>query len=78
MSDTDTSALIPGQSTARDNGERIGRSQAGHLVLMRRRVVEPGFVVTVDSPQRPELPSEVITTGWAHANAAFDRLMREG
>ena len=28
MSDTDTSALVPGQSTARDNGERIGRSQA--------------------------------------------------
>lgn len=78
MSETKTSELVPGQSTHRDNGERMGRSDAGHLVLMRRRISEPGFVVTVDAPARPDLPTVVITAEWAHANTAFDRMMREG
>lgn len=77
MSDAETRTLAPGESTSRDNGERIGRSREGHLVLLRRRVAAPGFVVTIDSPARTDLPTEVITAGWAHANTAFDRLMRE-
>ncbi|MEU6130191.1 hypothetical protein ABZ805_13560 [Saccharopolyspora sp. NPDC047091] len=73
MADTDTTALVPGQSISRDNGERLGRSAAGHLVQLRRRVAEPGFVVTSGSTRG----DAVLTAEWAHANAAFDRMMRE-
>lgn len=74
MADTDTTELAPGQSVSRDNGERLGRSAAGHLVQLRRRVAEPGFVVTTAAEDR----DAVLTAEWAHANAAFDRLMRDG
>ncbi|MFR9732166.1 hypothetical protein ACL03H_23320 [Saccharopolyspora sp. MS10] len=73
MADTDTTALVPGQSIARDNGERMGRSPGGHLVQLRRRIAEPGFVVTAD-----DVPDAVLTTDWAHANEVFDRLMHPG
>ncbi|GGI86040.1 hypothetical protein GCM10011581_23900 [Saccharopolyspora subtropica] len=68
--------LQPGQSEAKDNGERLGCSAGGRLVQLRRRVSEPGFVVTVDAEPRPDVPAELITHDWAAANAAFDRLMR--
>ncbi|MBB5157923.1 hypothetical protein [Saccharopolyspora phatthalungensis] len=71
------SALQPGQVESRDNGERFGRSASGCLVQLRRRVSEPGFVVTVDAERRPGVPTELITHEWASANAAFDRFMRE-
>lgn len=77
MADTETSELAPGQSVARDNGERMGRTRAGHLVFLRRRVAEPGFVVALDAPRDVEGSDGVLTAVWAHANEAFDRLMRE-
>lgn len=77
MADTETSELAAGQSVARDNGERMGRSRAGHLVFLRRRTAEPGFVVAIDAPPGAEGSDGVLTTTWAHANTAFDRLMRE-
>lgn len=67
--------LTAGESVANDSGERMGRSAGGHLVLLRRRSSEVGFVVTVDAPKRPEVPAETITSEWATANAAFDRMM---
>ncbi|GAA2351406.1 hypothetical protein GCM10009854_31470 [Saccharopolyspora halophila] len=69
--------LQPGQVESSDNGERFGRSQGGHLVQLRRRRSERGFVVTVDADPRPEVPAELLTHEWGAANAAFDRLMRE-
>jgi hypothetical protein len=77
MSDTDLSNLTPGQSASRDNGERWGRSAGGYVVLLRKRVSGPGFVVSTEAPARPEVPTETITTNWAAANRAFDRLMHE-
>lgn len=44
---------------------------------LRRRVSEPGFVVTVDAEPRPDVPTELITHEWAAANVAFDRYMHE-
>lgn len=73
--DMNPDALAAGQSVASDSGERIGRSSGGHVVLLRRRWTQTGFVVTVDAPQRPEVPTETITSEWATANAAFDRMM---
>ncbi|CAM02755.1 hypothetical protein A8924_3873 [Saccharopolyspora erythraea NRRL 2338] len=77
MADIDVSSLQPGQSESNESGERMGRSAGGHLVQLRKRVSEPGFVVTADVESRPEAPSEVITHEWASANVAFERLMRE-
>jgi hypothetical protein len=71
------SALQPGQIETKDNGERFGRSAGGCLVQLRRRVSEPGFVVTVDAEPRPGVPTELISHEWAAANAAFDRFMHE-
>lgn len=77
MSTTEFESLAPGESISRDNGERLGRSSSGALVLMRRRKSSGGYVVTVDATPRPEVPSEVITADWGPANTAFDRLMKE-
>ncbi|QIZ38882.1 hypothetical protein FDZ84_35770 [Saccharopolyspora sp. ASAGF58] len=76
-SNDDLSALKPGQVESKDNGERFGRSAGGCLVQLRRRVSEPGFVVTVDAETRPGVPTELITHEWGAANAAFDRFMHE-
>ena len=73
---SETSSLVPGQSVARDNGERIGCSTGGRRVLMRRRTTTPGFVVTVDARADPEVPAETITSHWEVATAAFDRMMK--
>lgn len=72
-----TAVLQPGEVQASENGERFGRSVGGHLVQLRRRVSEPGFVVTVDAQPRVDVPAETITKGWTTANNAFERLMRE-
>ncbi|GAA2794596.1 hypothetical protein GCM10010470_31910 [Saccharopolyspora taberi] len=77
MAETDAPSLQPGESRSNDSGERRGCSAGGRLVQLRRRVAEPGFVVVADAEPRPEVPTEVITTEWAVANAAFDRLMKE-
>ncbi|WP_228046652.1 hypothetical protein [Saccharopolyspora montiporae] len=77
MQESATTALRPGDVQVGANGERFGRSTGGRLVQLRRRVSEPGFVVTVDAQPRAEVPAEVITTGWTTANTAFERLMRE-
>ncbi len=61
-----------------DNGERMGRSRAGHLVFLRRRLAEHGFAVAVDAPPGTGQPDGVLTTTWGHANEVFDRLMRVG
>jgi hypothetical protein len=76
-SDNELAALQPGQIETKDNGERFGRSAGGCLVQLRRRISEPGFVVTVDTEPRPGVPTELITHDWAAANAAFDRFMHE-
>lgn len=76
MATSELDSLKPGECVSRDNGERMGRSANGALVLMRRRIGSEGYVVTVDAPPRPEVPSESITTEWRSANAAFDRLMK--
>ncbi|MGW3469129.1 hypothetical protein ACWDKQ_11825 [Saccharopolyspora sp. NPDC000995] len=73
----DLFALKPGQVESKDNGERFGRSVGGCLVQLRRRVSEPGFVVTVDAEPQPGVPTELITHEWGAANAAFDRFMHE-
>ncbi|MGP4017072.1 hypothetical protein [Saccharopolyspora sp. 5N708] len=75
--DNHVSALRPGQVESRDNGERFGCSAGGCLVQLRRRIAEPGFVVTVDAEPRPGESRELITHEWAAANAAFDRFMHE-
>jgi hypothetical protein len=75
MADDELASLQPGESIARDNGERFGRSRGGRMVLMRRRLSDEGFVVTVDAPPSVDEPTEVISREWAPANAAFDRLM---
>lgn len=77
MSDVDPNNLTPGESVSQDNGERCGRSAGGYLVLMRRRVSGAGFVVSTEAPARPDVPAETITSNWAAANTAFDRLMHE-
>lgn len=77
MADFDTSALTPGQSRSAPDGERIGCSAGGRLVQLRKRVSEPGFVVTVDAEPRPEVPAELMTHEWGAANSEFARLMRE-
>ncbi|MFC7340214.1 hypothetical protein [Saccharopolyspora griseoalba] len=74
---TNVASLQPGQVESSDNGERFGRSRGGHLVQLRRRKSEPGFVVTVDAEPREDVPAELLTHEWAAANAAFGRLMRE-
>lgn len=76
MASTEFESLGPGESTSSDNGERMGRSSGGKRVLMRRRIGSSGYVVSVDADPRPEVPSEMITTEWGPANAAFDRLMK--
>lgn len=75
MAEMNPDALRAGESVSNDHGERMGRSAGGHLVMLRRRRSEPGFVVTVDAPEVPEVPAEAITVEWATANAAFDRMM---
>ena len=49
----------------------------GHLVQLRRRIAEPGFVVTVDAEPRVGATTELITTDWAAANTTFSRFMHE-
>ncbi|MER7015105.1 hypothetical protein ABT324_27050 [Saccharopolyspora sp. NPDC000359] len=77
MARFNASDLEPGQVESKDNGERLGRSAGGHLVQLRRRVSEPGFVVTVDAEPSKGAPTELLTHEWAAANAAFDRFMRQ-
>lgn len=74
---TNVRTLQPGQVESSENGERFGCSRGGHLVQLRRRKAEQGFVVTVDAAPRPDVPAELLTHEWAAANATFDRLMRE-
>lgn len=76
MTNVNTASLQAGESTARDNGERYGRSAGGRMVLLRRRRAEPGFVVTVDAPGTQDEPTEMITSEWGAANAAFGRMMK--
>lgn len=80
MTDTESASpqrdLRAGECLSQDNGERVGRSAGGRLVLMRRRRTTSGFVVTVDAQPRPEVPAETLSTEWAAANAAFDRMMK--
>ncbi|MER6992563.1 hypothetical protein ABT337_26630 [Saccharopolyspora hirsuta] len=77
MAEFNASDLEPGQIESKDNGERLGRSAGGRLVQLRRRISEPGFVVTVDAEASADVPTELLTQEWAAANAAFDRFMRE-
>lgn len=77
MQEPATAVLQPGDVQTSENGERFGRSAGGRLVQLRRRVSEPGFVVTVDARPRADVPAETITKGWTTANNAFERLMRE-
>ncbi len=73
---TEAASLRPGETQSEDNGERMGRSTGGRIVLMRRRRSSPGFVVTTDAEALPDVPNEVIRAEWAAANAAFARMMR--
>lgn len=77
MQERTAADLQPGEVRARADGERYGRSVGGHLVQLRRRVAEPGFVVTADAQPRAGVPAETITRSWTTANGAFERLMRE-
>lgn len=77
MTDSQTALLQAGESTSAENGERRGRSRGGRLVLLRRRKADQGFVVTVDAPaDRGGESTEMITSEWGSANAAFDRMMK--
>lgn len=76
MTEPTTDSLGAGESTSRENGERYGRSAGGRTVLLRRRRSEPGFVVSVDAPGNQDEPTEMITSEWGPANAAFDRMMK--
>ncbi len=73
---TEAASLRPGETHSEDNGERMGRSAGGRIVLMRRRKSAPGFVVTTDAEALPDVPNEVIRAEWAAANTAFARMMR--
>ena len=73
---TEAAALRAGETQSEDNGERMGRSAGGRIVLMRRRRSAPGFVVTADAEALPDVPNEVIRSDWAAANAAFAKMMR--
>lgn len=77
MAENEKTALRPGQSECRDRGQRLGCSARGRLVQLRRRVVESGYVVTVDVKPPEGVSTEVITSDWGTANAAFDRYMRQ-
>ena len=73
---TEAASLRTGETRSEDNGERMGRSAGGRIVLMRRRKSAPGFVVTTDADPLPNVPNEVIRSEWAAANAAFAQMMR--
>lgn len=75
MPRTESAQLNPGESLARDNGDRIGRSERGRLVRMTRRREDDRFVVTIDLGPDDERVPETMTTNWRTANAAFDELM---
>lgn len=69
-------SLGAGESVPLAHGERVGRSQGGWPVRLRRRVTAAGFVVTTGAPVAHDATNEVVTSEWATANAAFDRLMK--
>ncbi|MHA6803442.1 hypothetical protein [Salinifilum ghardaiensis] len=76
MAENAATELAPGESATRDRGQRVGRSAGGRLVQLRRRVSEPGFVVTVDAEPAGGETTELITADWGAANTTFDRFMR--
>lgn len=77
MPSTESAQLGPGESVARDNGDRVGRSARGRLVRMTRRREDGRFVVTIDVDATEQDVPETLTTNWRTANAAFDALMHQ-